>query len=440
MISLKDNNPYGDLTGQEYDLVDLQAVSNVPLQTLVNDNPQLLVFPHLLESTNDIDPNSVILSLVGSTIVQTGNIVGYLKTGDTEISISSRFAGDNNDFFLRYLIEKTLNINLMDFNLSSSKNPVFDFLRFIFPQFLRKTLAQGMYKEYVTIRHNDLKFKGMLDIPRHIKANVPFQGRISYNTRERSDDNIITELIRHTIEFIDETSPAFGRVMENDSEIREYISMIRSITAGYSKRNRLNILHKSESMKISPYYSFYRPLVRLCQAILKLKKLAYGNEDRKLYGILFDISWMWEAYVWTLLKPLGFNHPDNRRQSNPLYLLKEGRWVCFPDFYRNDCVIDAKYKNIDNEIEIADRYQLITYAHRLKVNTAGFAMPYQGSYATRYYVGELEGNTINGHPVSIYKFQIPISLESSDYNVFRCQMDDFDLSSAWNIWYSFSDL
>ena len=433
MLCLKDNNPYENLTGLEYNLADLQAVSNVPLRTLVNDNPQLLVFPHLLESMKDIDPDSVILSLAGSTVIQTGNIVGYLRTGSTEISISSRFADRNSDFLLRYLIEKTLNINLMDFNLSSSKEPVFDFLRFIFPQFLRKALSQGMYKEYVTIRHNDLNFKGMLDIPRHIRTNVPFQGKIAYNTRERSNDNIITELIRHTIEFINETSPAFGRVMENDSETREYISMIRSVTAGYSKRERLSILHKSESMKISPYYSFYLPLVRLCQAILKLKKLAYGNENSKLYGILFDISWMWEAYIWTLLKPVGFNHPDNRRQNNPLYLLKEGRWVCFPDFYRNDCVIDAKYKNIGREIEIADRYQLITYAHRLNVHTAGFAMPYQGLDASRYYIGELEGNTINGHPVSIYKFQIPISREVSDYNAFRCQMDAFDLSSDWNI-------
>ena len=44
--------------------------------------------------------------------------------------------------------------------------------------------------------------RGTIDINRHLKLNLPFNGRVAYRTREFSHDNHVTELIRHTIEYI----------------------------------------------------------------------------------------------------------------------------------------------------------------------------------------------------------------------------------------------
>ena len=59
-----------------------------------------------------------------------------------------------------------------------------------------------MYKQYITRKNNDANVRGVIDVNRHIRYNKPFNGKIAYSTREYSYDNDVTQLIRHTIEFI----------------------------------------------------------------------------------------------------------------------------------------------------------------------------------------------------------------------------------------------
>ena len=318
--NLKDN-ALSYIEADTQSIADLIEISNVPLCELTKNNPGLFVFPNLLENSKDLYPESSILSLIGTSLIQTGNIVGYLSTGETQIAIKSRFAKNNSDFLLRYLIEKTLNINLMDFNLNSSEEPLYDFLRILFPQFLKNALKQGIYKEYMTIKHNDSKFKGTLDVTTHLKENIPFRGSFAYSTRERVIDNNVTQLIRHTIEFIKEENPLMLYSMKADFNTNNCFNVIINSTPSYVRSKRSFILHKCNRMKISPYYSLYLPLIKLCQAILRLKKLSYGDQERNIHGILFDISWMWESYIWSLLKKEGFIHPDNRNDTGSLFFL-----------------------------------------------------------------------------------------------------------------------
>lgn len=81
----------------------------------------------------------------------------------------------------------------------------------MFPKFLNEALSQGLYKEYKRNEYNDANVRGTIDINRHLRSNMPFNGRVAYRTREFSHDNHVTELIRHTIDYISKSR--FGRTL-----------------------------------------------------------------------------------------------------------------------------------------------------------------------------------------------------------------------------------
>ena len=63
----------------------------------------------------------------------------------------------------------------------------------------------------------------------------------AYRTREFSHDNHVTELIRHTIEYISKT--IFGKaLLENDAETRTSVAQIVSATPHYSRQEREKII------------------------------------------------------------------------------------------------------------------------------------------------------------------------------------------------------
>ena len=96
----------------------------------------------------------------------------------------------------------------------------------MFPVYLKSALRKGVFKTYFRHEYNDSNVKGIIDIPRHISKNIPFVGNIAYSQREHTTDNYITELIRHTIEFIKRKS--YGNLIlakakdELDSEAGSY--------------------------------------------------------------------------------------------------------------------------------------------------------------------------------------------------------------------------
>ena len=165
------------------------------------DHPNLLIFPQDLDVYGDKIGDAHIFELKGEKMV-TGNIMGFIGCGNTKVSISSRFAQGNDDYFLHYMLRKVFAVNLFDLQFNSDEESIFDFLIYLFPTFLKRAMQQGLYREYQTRKYNDANVKGRIDISRHIRRNIPFAGKIAYTTREYAQDNHITQLIRHTIEHI----------------------------------------------------------------------------------------------------------------------------------------------------------------------------------------------------------------------------------------------
>ena len=390
-----------DIVDKEKSISDIQKIANIQIDELkLDDNPNLLVFPRDLNHYGDDISEGHILELQGDQII-TGNIMGFIGVNDTQIDIRSRFAKkDGNDYFLHYMLQKVFAINLFDIKHTTDKEQVFDFLLYLFPYFLQKALGQGLYKKYRRFEYNDANIRGPIDVSRHIRQNIPFRGTVAYSTREHSYDNEVTQLIRHTIEYI-KTKAHGAHILSNNKETKEAVSQIVMATQTYNVRERQKVINQNLRPVRHPYYSAYTELQKICLQILRHESLKYGQEKDKVYGILFDGAWLWEEYLNTIFeeKLLKITHAKNKTGENGIALYENGRKSYYPDFYQKvegdkqgekSFVLDAKYKRLGRDVKIDeeensysniisicrdDLFQMITYMHVLPAKRCALLYP-----------------------------------------------------------------
>ena len=384
MITIQDNN-YQGMVYSLHDTADLLSIANKPIKQLCDENEHLLVFPLSIDETNDRIGDCTIVDIYAkdenSVKIKSGNIMGFVGRKNQQLKIYSRFDNQKHDFFLHYMLQKVFSFNIFNLDFTSSEDNVFEFLVYMFPAMLKKAMRQGIYKEYKRFRHNDANVHGTIDISRHIRENIPFRGTVAYNTREFSFDNSVTELIRHTIEYI-KTIPSGGIFLSSDKAVEDCIKKIVSYTPSYSHTERIKIIQDNLRPRIHPFYKEYTALQKLCVQILRQEEIKYGTDDDRIYGILFDGAWLWEEYLNTLLCEKGFIHPENKLGTGSIYLFEHGGQR-FPDFWKQDIVLDAKYKKLainGNRLDIErnDVHQIMAYMYRLKAPKGGIICPFMG--------------------------------------------------------------
>lgn len=377
-LTFKDNSKHSLEDDELEHLDDLVALSKPSISELNDeDHPNLLIFPQNFDVWGDDIGEQHLFDIESSQVV-TGNIMGFVGFRDTKISISSRFTQDDGqDYFLHYMLQKVLAINLFDLKFDSDEQSIFDFFIYLFPAYLKRAMRQGLYKEYQTHKYNDANIRGRIDVTRHIRSNIPFTGRIAYSTREYATDNHVTQLIRHTIEYI--TTHRFGRnILNQDQETIEAVKDIREATPSFIQQDRRYVVSKNLRSASHPFFVEYRPLQRLCLQILRHEELKYGRDSQEVYGILFDGAWLWEEYLNTFLHPILL-HPRNKTKENPLYIFNPRAGKCYPDFYNQErgIVLDAKYKGYSDwgKVQNADIFQVIAYMHIIDASIGGFLVP-----------------------------------------------------------------
>ena len=425
---------------------DLSTIANISLKELCQNNPSLIVFPRVLGGIDDGIAELNICELSGSSEspknakITTGNLMGFIGYGQTQLSIQSRFTkADGEDCFLHYMLEKVGLLNLFDLQHSSSKDSFFDFLLYLFPTMLKKAANQGVFKTYCSFEHNDTNIKGVIDIPRHIRSNIPFTGNIAYKTRERTYDNPVTELIRHAIEII-KTKPNGKVVLFNDSETKTIVNEFVQVTTSYNFLEREKIIAKNIQPLNHPYYTYYRPLQQLCLAILLHHKLAYRNNANQVYGVLFDGAWLWEEYLALVLKAEGFSHPRNKVGKGGIKMFEKDEKSfnnnhrrIYPDFYRPNtaenkgCIIDAKYKRLQNGVGREDLYQVVTYMHTMRIDNGGFIYPLEQKESSpeiiNYNHYELAHSGYGG-VINVYGIKIPDN--ETNFEEFCIKMNEIE--------------
>lgn len=384
MITIQDNNYQGKVCSL-HDVADLLSIGNKSIRQLCDENEHLLVFPLSIDDTDDRIGDSTIVDIYAENEnfvrIKSGNIMGFVGRKNQQLKIYSRFDNQKHDFFLHYMLQKVFSFNIFNLDYTSSEDNVFEFLVYMFPAMLKKAMRQGIYKEYRRFRHNDANVRGTIDISRHIRENIPFRGTVAYNTREFSFDNSVTELIRHTIEYI-KTTPSGNIILSSDKTVEDGIKKIVSYTPSYNHTERIKIIQDNLRPCYHPFYKEYTALQKLCIQILRHEEIKYGTDDNRIYGILFDGAWLWEEYLNTLLCEKGFIHPENKLGSGAIYLFEHGGQR-FPDFWKHDVVLDTKYKRLATngnglDIDRNDVHQIMAYMYRLKAPKGGIICPYMG--------------------------------------------------------------
>lgn len=355
---------------------DLRHIADCPLDKLTDkDCNDVWVFPSKESRYDDKIEDETILSLYGNKMF-TGNIMGFIGYGDTELTIRSRFSSRKNghDWFMQYMLQKVFAINIFKLQSSLTTEGILDIAAMLFPYFLQKALCQGIYREYIRCSYNDSRVRGAIDLSAHIKNNFPFKnGKISYTTREYKYDNSVTQLIRHTIEYL--RSKDFAKqILFSSQEIQGFIKQIVEATPTYCKADRNKVMLANLKPKIHPYYSEYRPLQKPCLQILGREKMGYGKSSQRAYGVLFDGAWLWEEYLNLTMAKAGFSHPKNKTGEGAIHPFRgrTNKYKRYPDYMKDDIIADAKYKRllklndyskVTDNIQRDDLNQMISYLH-----------------------------------------------------------------------------
>lgn len=418
-INLIDNTT--SPTFNRRDVAALFPIADKTIAQLCRENDNLLIFPYSIETVDDRIGESSIMSVLNTgdpekVRINTGNVMGFIGVGGLKVKIKSRFDIGRDDFLLHYMLQRVFSFNLFDLSHNNEQEDVFDFIMFMFPYFLKSALRQGLYREYQNYRHNDANLRGTINVGRHIAENVPFIGKFAYSTREYSYDNSMTELIRHTIEFM--RTKKYGQAVLNiDQETKDNVKSVIEYTPLYNKNDRRSIISENLRCNAHPYYTEYRPLQTLCLQILRMDEVKYGETDDEICGILFDGAWLWEEYINTILGNVGFTHPQNKLRKGGIYLFEDQSGLRYPDFYKEDMVLDAKYKRLDSydkvsKIQRDDIHQIVTYMSRLHARRGGFIAPLEKAQ------DKIPTSRLKGQAATISIYGVEISKTASSYSIF----------------------
>ncbi|WP_195943945.1 5-methylcytosine restriction system specificity protein McrC, partial [Enterococcus faecium] len=277
---LHDNQEINDSVVQHPIITNLV---NRDLSSLEKEN--FIIFPQQLNQSKDLSEDNLIFQSRNGKI-WTCNVVGILSDSTDELRIHSRFANQmkHEDFFLRYMLQRVLNYNVINDHFSASKKMTYyDWLVFLFPYYLNEAMRKGIYKEYVKREYNNANIKGAVDVAKHIRSNVPFVGKVAYRTREFNYNNHLTQLIRHTIEKIQNE---YDFLLSGDEDTKENVALIKQTTPGYARLNQFNILHPVKHS----YYEEYSALQQICIQILSEEKSGFGSDKNQIHGIIIDVS------------------------------------------------------------------------------------------------------------------------------------------------------
>ena len=400
------------------------------LTQIRNENPSLLIFPHEFGCVKGIEKDSLISiaeKVVGEEKIVTGNLMGFIGYKGCSLSIASRFYPKGDDYFLHYMLARASGAHVVDLEFGSENDSVWDFLPYLFPRSLAEAWKQGVYRVNRRMEGNDCHVRGMIDISRHIRHNIPFQGKIAYSFTEKTINNPVNRLIRLTIDVLEGDCRYKPLFKSNDKVFCEAVKQIKQQIGLGDIAHRSKVIRENLRPVSHPLFLQYKGLQKLCLAILRHDKLTFGNESDTIHGIIFDGAWLWEEYLSRIMPP-GMIHSDNRNGKNGKYALHGTQmWKWYPDFYREGdsaIVLDAKYKRFEEGIGTSDQHQVVSYMYILKARLGGFVHPFPMSDSNSDI--SYKEKTVAGFGGTVAKIGIPICIGAKNYVEFVSFMNKIE--------------
>ena len=427
LFKIKDNSQHKKVTFSDIRTLE-GKIANKTLEQLEREG--VFVFPEILRDAEDITRDQMIIQSVNDSY-QSGNVMGFLGCGDERLIIASRFGGENDDFFFRYLLDKVMDFpNILDLESDANQdNRLFNYLLFLFPYYLKSAMRKGLFKKYIRFRYNNGNVKGTIDIVRHIEKNTPFIGNIAYSQREFSYDNHLMELVRHTIEFL-KRKPYGNKLL---AKVRDEVKLVMDSTPGYEPYDRQRIIEQNKKNAVRhAYFREYLALQRLCLLILRHQKYQIGTGSRQIYGILFDGAWLWEEYVNSLIGDV-FYHPMNKSGKGAQRLFASNIGLIYPDFISRNSetriIADAKYKPLDN-IGNRDYLQVLAYMFRFEAKAGYYLYPEaEGLLDQKLWMNRgstYEANVMPRGDICLIKHSLKIPNKASDYSDFVAKIRRYE--------------
>ena len=178
-----------------------------------------------------------------------------------------------------------------------------------------------------------------------------------------------------------------------------------------------------------------------------MEEVKYGESSDEICGILFDGAWLWEEYVNTILSNHGFKHPENKLHKGGIYLFDDHNGIRYPDFYKDDMVLDAKYKRLGSYDKVSkldrndanknipkshrrydkvskldrnDVHQVITYMTALKADRGGFVAPLEQKQS------KVQTSHLQGSMATLSIFGIEICKSATSYAEFCEKMGEME--------------
>ena len=376
---------YGKMTLEQL-LATSQAILNLTPNSHLNDDERkrLRFFSYVVLTEERKNGRSV----VSSFRLDTGNLMGVLRFRDkknrnkaVQVQVLSRFDTGDKNYFLNYLLSKAFDVSLGTDEVSSNPESILDnLLDLLFIRRLADAAGSvGLFKQYRERRNNDWNFKGRLDLPRHLRENVPLMQGIAYVKREIEHDVPLNEIILLAAKAVRKRrADIFDRNEDARKALRD---LLVAIPDPGSVRDVLRERSCREPVSQPYYREAYEPLRQVAKMILEKEQwsLFADDGDAEVSGVVFDGSWLWEEYVATVLANRGFRHgtePVLRVFEN-----KEKRFI--PDFYRPngsgeqgcDIVLDAKYKRSNPAGQREDVHQVLCYLLLTGAKFGGLVFP-----------------------------------------------------------------
>ena len=314
----------------------------------------------------------------------TGNLMGALRFRDrksgtsVQVEILSRFDKGGNNFFLNYLLSRAFDVATGEDPVSAKQPSVLDLLLdVLFVRRFGEASRNGLLRQYRTYRNNDWAFKGRLDLPRHIRENVPLPRGVAYVKREIDLDVPVNRLLLLAALVVRKRRPD---LFERNEDARDALRELRTaIPDPGDVRSVLSHRDCREPVRHPFYREVWEPLRQIARMILEEERwmLFQDDEEETVSGVVFDGAWLWEEYIASVLVPRGFRHcvRGGSADERGLRVFKNGGRRFNPDFLRSDCVLDAKYKRSNPNGGRNDVHQVLCYLLLSGAKLGGLVFP-----------------------------------------------------------------
>lgn len=288
--------------------------------------------------------------------------------------------------------------------------------RCAFEQAIKKAAVP---KTYVFRSENLKRFRGRLNVARHIQHNLTDQSNMFCDFRPLTMDTTINRTIRYVYRLV--ANSDLKGALRTFSDLAEHDERLASFGVGSGPVSPEKIDRIVYTRMTEPY----RQVMELSKIVIRgfgARDLGHGSPAPAFF---VDMAELWECYLMRVfrerLPEYAFVSPNDGRER---YWMFDRKRSVRPDFFAKDetgriiAVIDAKYKRyacigrtaVDRHaVSRDDLYQISTYLYRF----ADPAKPTVGLFVSPYEkAGNDVENVIDGnHRIGVCNLSLPLIVD-----------------------------